>query len=875
MTLSPIKTLDLELADGIVDIPVPAKYRCARVLIRWTGTPLGTINMPIRGGAIRQWEVAARVAREMAWPLAREAVRRAIVRTGVPAITRPLEDFPTSTNSEETLPTITIAICTRDRADDLRVCLDSLAKIEYSRCEYIIVDNAPSTDATAALVRAHYPWVRYVREERPGLNNARNRAIQEARTDIIGFMDDDVIVDPFWARAVAKVFARDSTVGLVTGLVEPAELETEAQVLFECYGGFGRGYFPHFMRAPYGRRMPWHTAGAGKLGAGASMAYRREIFERIGLFDPALDAGTPTLNGGDHEMFFRVLKADYGCVYEPKVLSRHRHRRSMEELSYLLYAYGRGTRCFFERTAREFPGDSRAIKRLTLWWWRRWGLGRWLLALWKPSMLPARLVGQEIIGFWKARGVYARVRRQLVPDEKTRPDRFRRATPIVTGDSQRRTLGVIAIDVSKPVADLQEGREYDDVHIHIHWNGQPIGDVRMKSDRQVVSRRRVAYVIAQQHAVALLRPSAVDYNLGWSLFQADLVRRLCGEAPGREPLLDPEVGVSVVVATCDRPDALQRCLQRLTAVRTSRRVQFIVVDNRPGSAATRNVVREFKTIELIEEPRSGSSYARNTGIRAAREEIVAMTDDDMIVSIDWLEQLLAPFDRRDVVAVTGNTMPARLMTKAEQLFEYYGGFGRGPASFEFDKGWLVGSRWRAATTWKLGGTGNAAFRREIFSDPEIGYFDESLGSGVPTGVGEDTKLFYDILHAGGVIVYQPSARAWHHHRIDMSNLVRQLYSYNRGHIAYHLATFIDHRDGRALFRIFIQWPLSILKRALLRLRRQTQYPLALLAVEVAGALAGPWGLWRARRRVRRLAKKCSQTAVSRATVSEATRPFSA
>jgi O-antigen biosynthesis protein len=872
MTLSPIKTLEVDLAQALEDIPVAANYRYARVLIRWTGTPLGSINMAIRGGAIRQWELAARVAREMAWPLARQAVRRALIRTGVRPITRPLEDIPFAINSEETLPTVTIAICTRNRLDDLRICLDSLAKIEYPDCEYIVVDNAPSNDATAALVREHYAWVRYMREDRPGLNNARNRAIREAHCDIVGFMDDDVIVDPYWARAVAKVFARDSTVGLVTGLVEPAVLETEAQVLFEYYGGFGRGYFPHFMRAPYGRRMPWHTAGAGKLGSGASMAYRRDIFERIGLFDPALDAGTPTLNGGDHEMFFRVLKAGYGCVYEPSVLSRHRHRRSMEELSYLLYAYGWGTRCFFERTAREFPGDSRAIKRLTLWWWRRWGLERWFMALWKPAMLPTRLVGQEIIGFWKARGVYARVRRQLVPDENKRPDRFRHPPAIVKAES-RRTLGVIAVDVSKPVADLQQGREYDDLHLHVHWDGQPIGGVPIKSDRQVVSRRRVADAIAHRHGLALLRPSAGDYALGWSLFQADLVRRLCCETPAREPLLDPDIGVSVIVATCNRPEALRRCLERLTQVRMKRRVQFIVVDNRPGSEATRNVVREFKMVELIEEPRRGSSYARNAGIRGAREEIVAMTDDDMIVSIDWLEQLLAPFDRRDVVAVTGNTMPAKLMTKAEQLFEYYGGFGRGAVAFELDKGWLAESRWRAAATWRLGGTGNAAFRREIFSDPEIGYFDESLGSGVPTGVGEDTKLFYDILHAGGVIVYQPSARAWHHHRVDMSNLVRQLYSYGRGHIAYHLATFIDHRDGRALYRIFIHYPLSILKRALLRLRRQTDYPLTLLAVELAGALAGPWGLWRARRRVRKLARKHSQSGVSQAGVGTATEPF--
>ncbi len=47
---------------------------------------------------------------------------------------------------------------------------------------------------------------------------------------------------------------------------------------------------------------------AGDYGTGANMAFRREVFDRIGPFDPALDVGTPARGGGDLEMFFRVLK---------------------------------------------------------------------------------------------------------------------------------------------------------------------------------------------------------------------------------------------------------------------------------------------------------------------------------------------------------------------------------------------------------------------------------------------------------------------------------------------------------------------------------------------------------------------------------------
>ena len=67
--------------------------------------------------------------------------------------------------------------------------------------------------------------------------SARNRAILEAKGEIIAYTDDDVVADPGWIKALATVFAEDPDVMAVTGLVVPFELETEAQVLFERDGG--------------------------------------------------------------------------------------------------------------------------------------------------------------------------------------------------------------------------------------------------------------------------------------------------------------------------------------------------------------------------------------------------------------------------------------------------------------------------------------------------------------------------------------------------------------------------------------------------------------------------------------------------------------
>ena len=107
------------------------------------------------------------------------------------------------------------------------------------------------------------------------------------------------------------------------------------------------------------------------------------------------------------------------------------------------------------------------------------------------------------------------------------------------------------------------------------------------------------------------------------------------------------------------------------------RVEIVVVDNNPASGLTTPVVAEFPGIVLVNEPRRGLAYARNAGFAACTGEIAVATDDDVTVPPDWLEKLIAPFARPDVMVVTGNVLPIELETAAQQLFEAYGGLGRG------------------------------------------------------------------------------------------------------------------------------------------------------------------------------------------------------
>lgn len=325
--------------------------------------------------------------------------------------------------------------------------------------------------------------------------------------------------------------------------------------------------------------------------------------------------------------------------------------------------------------------------------------------------------------------------------------------------------------------------------------------------------------------------------------------------------------VSVVVPTCGRPDDLRRCLASLQSQATACRVEIVVVDNRPGQHATADVVREFPGVVLVIEPRPGLSYARNAGFLTASGDVLVAIDDDVTVPAGWLDRLVGPFSDPSVMAVTGNVVPVELETEAQCVFEAYGGLGKGFDRVEVDGEWFRGRR-TAVPTWLLGATANAAFRASIFRDPAIGLLDEALGAGTPTGCSEDTYLFYRILKAGHRIVYEPGAWVWHRHRVDAEALDHQIFSYSKGHVAYQLTTLFREGDRRALVRLLYSLPKIYLRRIYARLRGWSDYPVRFVLLEIAGNLAGPLALWRARRRVRRLGRSSMPGSYRQASVEQ-------
>jgi O-antigen biosynthesis protein len=193
-------------------------------------------------------------------------------------------------------------------------------------------------------------------------------------------------------------------------------------------------------------------------------------------------------------------------------------------------------------------------------------------------------------------------------------------------------------------------------------------------------------------------------------------------------------------------------------------------------------------------------------------------------------------------------------TDSGRIFEQYGGLGRGNRYHEYDRTWFRYYRLLALPTWDLGGTANAAFRASIFADPNIGLMEETLGPGMPSGVGEDTYCFYKILKAGHTIVYDPSAYVYHRHRQTLAALRRQIYNYSKGHVSYHLMTLLRDHDYRAVFQLLVMLPLTHIHRSLKILAGKSTYPLMFILTEIAGNWVGPLALLHSALRVKKMGR---------------------
>ena len=352
---------------------------------------------------------------------------------------------------------------------------------------------------------------------------------------------------------------------------------------------------------------------------------------------------------------------------------------------------------------------------------------------------------------------------------------------------------------------------------------------------------------------------------GTALTPADVAELLGGLGNGAAPDDPPPAAgaarmptLTAVICTRNRPDLLARCLgslQALTRTEAAARVrlEILVVDNAPSDDRSREIVARSHHARYVHAPVPGLDFARNCALHEARGDFVAFFDDDVTVDAGWIDGFVAALAANpDAAGVTGPVLPWELATRAQILFEEYGGFGHRFTRTRHDAAHPSDPLF-PCKPGRIGAGCNMAFRRATVL--ALGGFDEALDTGASLPGGGDLDIFYRIIRAGHAIVTDPQCLVFHEHRRSYEDLRRQMWTWGLGFMAFVAKSYRTDRAQRAKFRrVVVKWFWRRSLHTLLCAFGRVDRPIGLALAQLGGGIVGLLGEYsRSERRVRKLA----------------------
>lgn len=418
-------------------------------------------------------------------------------------------------------------------------------------------------------------------------------------------------------------------------------------------------------------------------------------------------------------------------------------------------------------------------------------------------------------------------------------------------------IHICEIELSQPLPDLsainkQTGQPYQRVRCLIRLHTQPLGLFELALGGSEAKAEKYVWRLWQEFGPQINAHLHADglseiTGLGTAGLPALQTPKCLQE---REKFLLRAPFASVVISTRDRPEQIARCVTALLAQQYPA-YEVIVVDNAPATSATADLIQQQYAheprIRYVREDRPGPSAGRNRGIVEARGEIIAITDDDVVVDAYWLAELAKGFEAAENVAcVTGLLLPLALETPAQFLLGSY--YTKGFSQRIFD---LREHRWnKPAFPYIIGacGTGasmafTAAFLRQA------GGFDPAMGPATPTYGGEDLALLFRVIIQKYRLVYEPASLLYHQDRPSYMDLQKQMYAYGVGFTAYLTKIIID--SPWLIFDCFCKFVRSLLflwrhRSARPESKDMLPFPQALKRLEHRGQLRGPLAYIRSR-----------------------------
>ena len=235
--------------------------------------------------------------------------------------------------------------------------------------------------------------------------------------------------------------------------------------------------------------------------------------------------------------------------------------------------------------------------------------------------------------------------------------------------------------------------------------------------------------------------------------------------------------VSVVIPTYNRYHDLKECLDSIFSLK-NKPYEVIVVDSHSKDQTPK--LKDRFPIRFISIREKNRQYAKNIGISMAKGDIISFLDDDVILSEDWLTEIVKPYEDKTVGGVGGRVLPYG--TPADSYVE----ISKKDVGKVFTNGLVIGNFDLPADDMievdSFIGC-NMSFRRDLLL--AVGGFDENY---LGTGYRDDTDLCLRIRKLGYRLIYNPKALVWHKFR--GKKLDRNwAYWYIRNHTYFYLKNF--------------------------------------------------------------------------------------
>jgi glycosyltransferase involved in cell wall biosynthesis len=229
---------------------------------------------------------------------------------------------------DKVLPTVSIVIPCRNELKYIGLCLDSIVHCNYPKDKLsVYVCDGRSDDGTDVIIRDYetkYPYIHYVENVKQTTQHALNLGIEASTADIKIILGAHAEIDPNYVNYSVEAFDIDSRIGCTGGIIENVIEDDTTAVIAKAMGNsFGVGN-AHFRTG--GREGFVDTVAFG--------AYKKEVFEKAGLFDSDL------ARNQDDEFNFRIQKQGFMIYLSKKIRSKYYVRSGFKKVYRQYYQYG-------------------------------------------------------------------------------------------------------------------------------------------------------------------------------------------------------------------------------------------------------------------------------------------------------------------------------------------------------------------------------------------------------------------------------------------------------------------------------------------------------------------------------------------------------